>query len=507
MKLAFEEFPTLWPIHSIVFSNLFPDFLHLTKRFGTIAVSQLPIQHLLSFKATNPYAFAFRTSHEHLNRFHRVLGRLIFVFLWLHMLFYFKFFFAAGIFPARLFEPNVFAGFFALIVFHLLYATSMTVIQRWSYRLFFITHLSVVFVTPALIFVHAKPARIYILASIVLFVVDLVARKLTTATASSTVEIVPGTNLVKISAALPEPKIRQFGERPGSHVYLSIPNGARPKFSCSSKSFPMLFEFLFNPFTVANVDHVNGELTLVARHMGGPMTARLLQLGNERGGNDATAPETFKSRVPLSIEGPYGTLAKHFPSLAAGRADRVLLVAGGIGATFAFPIYKALKADDPDANVELVWAVRNPDEISWALSLSDSSTSTHSSPENVASILENPSIHVFVTGNSNSSTSLNSTGDDYSSETTSRSSSADIPLSDMNSSGKELSRAERQLRRRKRPDLKRFVDDAFKSGGADERVAVLVCGPGQMGLRVREHVGVWVAKGRDVFWHNESFGW
>ncbi|PKS11211.1 hypothetical protein jhhlp_002972 [Lomentospora prolificans] len=466
------------------------DFLHLTKRFGIIGVSQLPIQHILALKVINPYAAAFRTSHEDVNRFHRVLGRLIFCLLWLHLVFYINFFIAADKFPARILEPDVFAGLFAFTMYHVLYGTSMTVVRQWSYRVFFITHLFVVFVTPGMIFIHAKPTRPYILSSIALFVVDLVVRKLTTSTASATVEIVPGTNLVKISAALPEKKILTLGDRPGSHVYLSIPWGARPKLSLSSP-FPILFEFLFNPFTVADVDHVNGELVLVARHMGGPLTSRLLQLG------DGNPNESFTGRVPLSIEGPYGVIAKRVPSLAAGGVDRVLLVAGGIGATFAFPIYKALKASDPDAAVELVWVVRNPSEVSWALS----GSSAH--PESASCILDDPSVHVFVTGKS-----LNSAGS-YTSENggrASRSSSADIPLSDMAGS-KELSRAERQLQTRKRPNLKQFVDETFKSGDEAERVAVLVCGPEEMGLRMREYVGAWVSKGRDVFWHNEYFGW
>lgn len=58
----------------------------------------------------------------------------------------------------------------------------------------------------------------------------------------------------------------------------------------------------------------------------------------------------------------------------------------------------------------------------------------------------------------------------------------------------------------RRPDVKRIVDEVF-SQGKHERVAVLVCGPKGMGRAVRAAVNPWAAKGRDVWWHDEAFGW
>jgi hypothetical protein len=59
---------------------------------------------------------------------------------------------------------------------------------------------------------------------------------------------------------------------------------------------------------------------------------------------------------------------------------------------------------------------------------------------------------------------------------------------------------------RERPDLRKIVDGTFRHGN-EERVAVLVCGPKQMARELREQVGRWVKKGRDVYFHDESFGW
>ena len=58
---------------------------------------------------------------------------------------------------------------------------------------------------------------------------------------------------------------------------------------------------------------------------------------------------------------------------------------------------------------------------------------------------------------------------------------------------------------RERPDLKKIVDEVFQQG-LEEKVAVLVCGPSSMARELRKHVGSWVGRGREVFWHNESFG-
>jgi hypothetical protein len=54
--------------------------------------------------------------------------------------------------------------------------------------------------------------------------------------------------------------------------------------------------------------------------------------------------------------------------------------------------------------------------------------------------------------------------------------------------------------------LKDIVDETF-SYHVDERVAVIFCGPQGMGRELRNHVGKWVARGRAVVWHQESFGW
>lgn len=425
--------------------------------------------------------------------------------LCLHAAFYVNYFIGVGILVQRLFAPVVFTGVLAFIAMNLLTATALRSIRQFSYRLFFITHLISAIAIPPLIFYHARSARLFMAVALAAFILDLITRKIDTVTSEATVERIAGTNLVKITASLPHHKINRFRAFPGSHIYLSIPAAARPDSDQASIAF-LLFEFLFNPFTVAAIDDETGDLTLVARHTGGPLTTALTRFAGLKPANTVTR-STIVSReegkIPLCIEGPYG-VSRHFPSLAGGEFDRVLLIAGGIGATFIIPLYRALLHDSPAAKVEMIWAVRGAGDATWAVT----GTNGKGKP-----LMEDENVHIFLTGDilNSDDASASRLGRSNRPNPGQRSSSVDA----RGDGEVEMSAMYRDRRRggrftsshnRKRPDLKKIVDDVFRQS-AEERVAVVVCGPEEMGREVRSHVGAWVYKGRRVFWHNEGFGW
>lgn len=431
----------------------------------------------MSLKALNPFAYAFRTSHESVNRFHRALGRVVYVFLLLHVLNYFNLLYRNGNLLDRIFDNVVLPGELSNMAYTALFATALPKVREYSYRVFFVVHLLVVFATSFLLFIHAVPARFYIIEALVVFVLDLAVRKMSTATAQSKIEAVPGTNLIKISAKLSPRKMTQFAERPGSHAYISIPWPSRPRAVSS-----LVYEFCFNPFTVAEVKRDAGEVVLVARQQGGPMTRRLMQLARESTG----------ARVPLALEGPFGAFATTYSNLVESGVDRVLLVAGGVGASFVLPAYKALREAVPSAKVELTWAVRLADDASWA-------SFSETAAVNGTNVFNDPNVHIYVSGKHSSPTP------DYDFDRiASRSSS--VEMQSLGTNG-EAAGAGSQAYLRGRPNLKGLVDDVFKDEDAGSRVAVLVCGPREMALGVRESVTPWVARGRDVVWHSESFGW
>ncbi|KAI1098357.1 metalloreductase Fre8 [Jackrogersella minutella] len=455
---------TAWLVF-LCFIGVGNDYLHLTKRFGIIALSQFPLQYLLALKSLNPIAFAFGSSHEQINRWHRVLGWVIYVLLFTHASLYLNFYVQEGILGERLVRLIPALGLASIIGLSFMNATALKVIRRYSYRVFFITHLAVAMLLPPAIFFHSHHGgRQYVVEAILVFLIDLGKRKFDTITAPSVLELIPGTSLIKIVTSLPSQKLDRFRKYAGMHVYLSIPAAAR-RSSIVSPAF-LLFEFAFNPFTIASVDDESGELTLVAKRQRGPMTKTLAQ-------HAENALDGVK--VPLSIEGPYGC-ATWFPNLGGPGFQRVLLVAGGVGATFILPLYRMIANENPAARVQMVWAVRGAGDATWPV------TSTSESP------LDDENIQLFLTGNIFANTSGNPR---LSNE------SEAVELTSISSDPGYI---------HKRPDLQKIVDDLFRQG-VEDRVAVLVCGPEEMARELRSYVGAWVKKGRNVWWHNESFAW
>ncbi|KAK0721477.1 hypothetical protein B0T21DRAFT_414659 [Apiosordaria backusii] len=456
----------LWLV-TLSFMETGEDYLHLTKRFGIVAVSQYPLQYLLALKSLNPFSYLLQSSHEQVNRWHRVCAQVTTTLLFIHGGLYLNFY----IMNNRLYRlgvPIVLAGVIAFISLNLMLTTALRPIRRYSYRLFFLTHLTLAIAIPFLILFHAAPARSFMIQTLLVFFVDLISRKMDTVTGHASFESIPGTNLVKVTATIPHVKINRFRGNPGSHIYLSIPAAARATFADPTSISHLLFEFLFNPFTIAAVHEQENDLTLIARHNGGPMTAALghyaVLAKSHRPNRNSSIPDARnENKIPLNIEGPYGSVT-HFPNLASpAEFDRILLVSGGVGATFTVPLYKSILNENPNAKVQLVWSVRTAGDATWALFNS--------------SLMNDENVQIYVTGVSGEGGTRGVFG------------------SSKKGKGKGKGR----------PDLRRVVDEVFRHG-AEERVAVVVCGPEEMARELREYVGVWVRKGRRVWWHKEGFG-
>ncbi|KAK7954255.1 hypothetical protein PG996_015141 [Apiospora saccharicola] len=464
-QFIFGSLWTAWLVF-LCFVGTGNDYNHLTKKFAAIGCSQFPIQYLLSLKYLNPVAYAFRSSHEEVNRWHRTLGRIVYFLLAMHAVLYSNKFVQMGVVQKMSTNKTVLLGLVGIISMSLLNTTALAKVREYSYRVFFATHLVVAMTLPVVIFFHVHHARLYMIEALVVIVVDIGVRKFYTVTAQASLESVPGTNLVKITATVSPEMAAQFKESPGAHAYVNIPATSRPSTNPVSPSH-LVFESIYSPFTVAGVNEDSWELTLVARQHRGPMTqnfGRLASLGGRA-----------NTRVPLCIEGPYGA-ARYFPQTIGFKFDRVLLFAGGVGATFTLPIYHYLNREHPLTRTEMIWAVRQPGEATWPTS------------ELEKSIMDDERVHIYLTGN------------DFGPGSNGRSDS-EIELNQIHGGATYAA-----LSNRRRPDLKRIVDDAFRQG-VEDRVAILVCGPDAMARELREHVGAWAKRGRDVWWHNEGFKW
>lgn len=445
------------------------DYLHITKRFGHVAASQFPIHYMLSMKNIySPLAFVLQSSHEVLNPWHRLSGRIIYFLLLNHACWYLNFFVQANILYARLTASVVIIGIVAFASLTIIVTSSLATVRNWSYRVFFLLHLIIGVSILPLLFFHAPELRWYVVIALLLFVLDIISRKLDTVTGYAKITKVPHTKLVQLKVLLPASKLERFKAAPGQHVYLSIPPQSLPP----NKSSPSIHDALYNPFTVAAVSAT--DITLVLRSLQGPTTQALDSLAN-----------LSKAKPPINIEGPYGSCRK-FPHFAS-KYDRVLLVAGGVGATYILPIYYDIRnqleseTKSPD-HVQLVWSMRSAAEASWAMDI----------PDLPLSLGDDENAKIYVTR----------------SESDGRHHEGEQEPTDGSIELDELQPIEEPIRPnggRERPDFQKIVDEVFKHGNGD-KVAVLVCGPSQMARELRKHVGKWVEKGRDVFWHDESFG-
>jgi NAD(P)H-flavin reductase len=459
-------------IEDFLFANEISDYFHIARRFGIVGVSQFPIQYLLASKRVNPAGFAFGTSHEDINRWHRILGWISYLLILLHGTFYLNSYYQNGGLGAAFLRLVPVLGMLGLFSMTILSATTLSAIRRYSYRVFFVTHLFVVLAVPCIISFHVPHGRDYMAESLLILLVDMAARRLAVTKSLATIETVPGTNLIKVVATLPSWKIRDFAAHPALHTYLSIPRASRPGRNPWSWSHLRL-NLLSNPFTAASVKETTGELTLVARQMNGPTTNTIAALAS------LPSPDT---QVSLNVDGPYGVSA-HFPDLAGPSFDKVLLVAGGIGATCLLPLYEHIITKNPASRVQLVWAVRDANELTWP------------DLEVENSIYEDDRIHLFVTGNrSDSASGAASSLNEFD----------DVELSLLEEGHKRTTNV--PVENHKRPDLQRIVDEVFQQDSHD-RVAVVVCGPAQMAGDLREAVGIWIKMGRDAWFHSESFSW
>lgn len=508
--------------------------MHLTKRFGIVGISQLPLQYILALRHVSPVLAIFGTSHEQVNRWHRVLGAVVYTVLLLHAVFYLNYFAIMGNFWQRFLRPVIALGTAAIFSMTLLTTTALSFVRRWSYRVFFITHVAVAFVLPVLVLFHARHAANYVAAALLLLIADLTLRKIHTVTTEARIETIPGTELVRLTAPIPFSKLEKFRKHPGRHVYMSLPGAARPSTNLLSPTY-ILFELIFNPFTIAAVNDQTSDLTLVVRARKGPMSAALSRharpaqlpksADNEADddNDDETTPaiptiscselnaaaNTGTGTIPVNLEGPYGSSA-YFPELTPHNFDRVLLVAGGVGATFVVPLYRSI-IDEAAAisnggslKVDLVWSVRGAGDATWAVVSGQDGSGR--------SLLQDRNVHIFLTGGTGSASASGAAGS---------AAEAAIELTTLRREQQQQATSTRDRRpppspqsrfvppggtNRQRPDFHQIVDDVFRHG-SEERVAVLVCGPEALVQDLRAAVSTWVYRGRSVWWHNESFGW
>lgn len=278
----------------------------------------------LSLKNT-PLGFLAGWSYERLNSLHRVSGLMTFILVLIHAALYSSFFIEQQNAERLRFTEEIF-GIVAGFTLFTVVAVALT-LQRRCYELFYILH--VLFFITSLVFIcfhHPTAAeRVIIpigLAAGIWFADRLVrASRLVYHGINNTATLQP---LASGSTRVIMRKSLSNG-RSGQHAYLWIP-GVR------------LFET--HPFTIVNMQPLE---FVIDAHDGFTRDLHKYAVKN---------PDIA---LKASIEGPYGQIPE--PALY----DKILIFAGGSGATFGFGIALQLLRDTViKRDITVVWAIRNP---------------------------------------------------------------------------------------------------------------------------------------------------
>ena len=431
----------------------------------------------------SPVQLLTRLSHEQLKASHQILGRIIYFLLLLHASFYLNFFVQAGLLSKRIRDLDVITGLISITMLSILSTTALEVLRKWSYRVFYTTHIVLAGLLLEPLFFHVKFIRLYLIEVVVIIILHEIIRNYSLRRYSGTISVIPGTNLVEIRIPLLSLN-KELKWKPGQHVYLSRPTGV-PSSSGWYESF--VLRYRVNPFTIASLPAKDKQLLLVTRTLNGN-TKSLADLA--RSPSAEIGPGETSPSIPIALEGPYGASA-HIPNLS--KFDRVLLVAGGVGATFVMPIYRNIVEHEgvfrsANPQIRFVWAVRKLAETQWAFPSSDEDETELEDARNT--------VEVYITRPSGANLQMDDTGEDI--ELTEAEQL--MPFQD----GMEKARKGMTVHAG-RPDIGGIASEVFTNSFGS--VAVLVCGPQAMTEELREQVGRWMKGGRDIYWHCETFGW
>ena len=434
-----------------------------------MAASQLPIHYLLAVKSWSPVQYITRLSHEELNSYHRALGRIIVSLLACHGFLYLNFYVQKGFLAKRLKDRDVILGLSALSAFSLLLTSAIARVRRYNYRVFLALHVLLSLAVIPILYFHVSHIRVYIIEALAVFAFIVLQRKMSQTTVSAKISPIEGTELLSIIVDVSKLKSkRQFA--PGSHLYIKFDQMENPVRN--------------NPFTIARTPKDRQELQLVIRELSG--TTALIR------------PFTKSPQpVPVTIEGPYGA-ANYFPDFKD--YNDILLVAGGVGATFTMPIYQHLLANNTHVgktpNLRFVWSVRDEREAHWGMDM----LSKDGAPLPA-------SFELYITGRRGANKpSKASKHNDASDEIELEEREGLLAESDDRPSSHLAMANGRENFKNGRPPLHALVDQFF-SGAQGTKFGVLVCGPKGMGSALRKEVGRFVTNDKQIFWHNEEFGW
>ncbi|KAI5804356.1 hypothetical protein EDC01DRAFT_610859 [Geopyxis carbonaria] len=433
------------------------DYLHVTKALGQVAGAQLPLHFILGSK--RGLLRVLGLSYEGRTNFlHRWLGRLMLALLIAHGVCYVKFFWDMGWMTGRFLEFDVLCGVAGLVMLMVLGTTANRFFRAWAYRLFYLLHITLAALLLPTLWLHVEHIRPYVLASAVIYAVDRTIRRLQRTSANASLRLLTP-ELLELT---PHPAA---ASPPGSHVLISIPS---------------LANWSTHPFTPSPT--LSGQRLII--RVRSTLTRRLAALAPPAAPAATPAtPTAPRDMLPITLDSGYGA-----PLADLARFDQVLLLAGGVGGTYAVSWLAGLQSASA-RRVRFVWAVKNPADAAWALE-----------DGHVPGV---DAVELYVTGR-------HRRGEYDGGEDEGAVEMAEGLLGAQEDGGEaaegaavEGSELGSVKTHTGRPPIKAIIEATAQAGS----VYVLVCGPAMMGAVARRAVARMGRAGRDVAVHVEEFGY
>ncbi len=210
----------------LIFRKTGDDYLHLTKRFGHVAASQLPLQYMLAIKSPlSPIQQITGLSWENLNDYHRLFGRIVHLTLATHAIMYLNFYAQVGLLTKRFGDWDVRTGFIAFMMFNIIAGLSIPPIRKADYhKKFFKSHVIQSGLVTIVLFFHVTYIRKYILQAFVLYMFNGMSRSMNSSGETlSTISTLEGTSVSSalLKLRIPTPLVggRPLMWVPGQHIY------------------------------------------------------------------------------------------------------------------------------------------------------------------------------------------------------------------------------------------------------------------------------------------------
>ncbi|KAI1207318.1 ferric reductase NAD binding domain-containing protein [Annulohypoxylon truncatum] len=310
----------------------FSIYANVAARFGWMAAGNLVFVIFLALKNT-PLAFLTAYSYERLNVLHRIAGYTTMLYVILHGSIYASYFIGVG--RIEVLREDVVTG--GIVAGFTMFGSVMAgmILRRFNYELFYIAHVILFFAIVVGLGLHRPEleSEQTLYATIILAALWFADRLIrfcrlayNSVNNEANIYALPdgGTRIV-----LKKPISRA---RPGKHCYVWLPK---------------IRTFETHPFTIVATE----PFELVINSYSG-FTSDLHNYALKNPG----------ASLKVSVEGPYGTLPDPMDF------DKVVLVAGGSGATFTFGIAADMlsrMSESSKQQIDFIWAVKGHDNLSW----------------------------------------------------------------------------------------------------------------------------------------------